>query len=85
MNDEYFSLMDQNSEMREDLKFEKDLCTLDNASLKDDNDALKNFTEKITLAQDEGKDVIVSFLSVNMYEAKKLIIESFRCTYAKCP
>ena len=67
MNDEYFSLMDQNSEMREDLKFEKDLCTLDNASLKDDNDALKNFTEKITLAQDEGKDVIVSFLSVNMY------------------
>ena len=61
MNDEYFCLMDQNSEMREDLKFEKDLCTLDNASLKDDSDALGSISRKIDTAQDEGKDVIVSF------------------------
>jgi len=62
--DGYFSLMDQKSnEIRDDLRFEKHYCVVDNTSLAEDADALSTLRARIDQAEDEGKDVFAQVVT----------------------
>lgn len=61
--DGYFSLMDSSSDVRDDLKFDKSYCVVDNVSLADDADALNTLRNKVQQALDDDKDVLVQVVS----------------------